>query len=431
MYDKIILFLLEIGFGVTFNIVGTISISELVLILTAFWYIKKGLFIQYPVLKTITGLYAGLLVSQVIAEYMVGNVLSNALKGFAVTIVSYLHFMFLFRYFVKDRKLIIYALIGMLAQSFIFGSPFEGNVDEVLEGEGAAFLKFYLAPLIINIILLVSIYLRKRNISLICIFAGLLFVVLGARSSGISILLTGLIAYFIVFARGKMNRKRILIITLMATIVGYGLYAVYVNNVLSGKITAGNSLQLKQVSDPYNPINLLMMGRSETFVGWIAFMDKPLFGHGAWTPDEGWKYHMIQAKLTGSSNNNIYNVTNIIPVHSVIIGSGTQNGILAFLFMVSIFVFFIRNGIKSVHKRDPFLIIILYLIISLLWNGLFSPVSHFRLNMPQEFAFLLASGILIERRRKYRKSYLLKKNTENETIHIGIDSNIRKQEKSY
>lgn len=408
MLDKIILLLLEIGFGITFNIVGTISISELALIFTALWYIKKGFFIKYPVLKTITGLYVGLLVSQIIAEYMVGNVLNNALKGFAVTIVSYLHFMFLFSYFIKDRKLIIYALIGILAQSFIFGSEFEGNVDEVLEGEGAVFLKFYLAPLIINIILLVSIYLRKRNVSVLCIIIGVFFVVLGARSSGISILITGIISYFVLLAMDKINRKRIIGITLLVVILGYGLYAVYVNNVLNGKITAGNSLQLKQTTNPYNPINLLMMGRSEAFVGWIAFMDKPLFGHGAWAEDIGGRYHILQANIS----NTIYNVNalNVIPAHSVIIGAGMQNGILAFIFMVSIFVFFIKNGVKSINKKDPFLIIILYLIIFLVWNGLFSPVSHFRLTMPLGFAFLLASSINMKYINRFIRKKRIKRN---------------------
>lgn len=424
MIDKIILLLLEIGFGVTFNIVGTISISELALILTSFWYIKKGMFIQYPVLKTITGLYAGLLVSQVIAEYMVGNVLSNTLKGFAVTTVSYLHFMFLFRYFVKDRKLIIYAMLGILARSFIFGTTFEGNVDEVLEGQGVAFLKFYLAPLIINIVLLISVFSKKKNISILCIAIGVLFVILGARSSGLSILLTGLFGYFVLFARGRFNRKKFIGTTLLVVLLGYGLYTVYVNAVLNGKITAGNSLQLKQAENPYNPINLLMMGRSEAFVGWMAFIDKPLFGHGAWAIDTGGKYRILASKL----NNSIYNDggLDIIPAHSVIIGAGMQNGILAFVFMVSIFIFFIKNGVKSINKKDPFLIIILSFIISLIWNGLFSPVSHFRLNMPLAFAFLLATSVLSERRIRLRNKYFTEiKKRENESRYIGADSNIR------
>lgn len=425
MYDKIILLLLEIGFGVTFNIVGTISVSELLLIFTAFWYIKKGLFIQYPVLKTITRLYVGLLVSQVIAEYMVGNLLSNALKGFAVTIVSYLHFMFLFRYFIKDRKLIIYALIGMLIGGFIFGSPFEGNVNEVLEGQGAVFLKFYLAPLIINIVLLVSVYLKKRNISIFCIITGILFVILGARSSGISILLTGSFAYFVLFARGKINRNKFVGVTILVLLLGYGLYTVYVNGVLSDKITAGNSLQIKSLSNPYNPVNLLIMGRTETFVGWVAFMDEPLFGHGAWAIDKTRKYLALAFTLKDTE----YRVEDldIIPSHSVLIGSGMQNGILAFLFMGYILLFFIKKGFKSINKSDPYIIITLSFIISIIWNGLFSPSSHFRLTLPLFFSFLLSSAIINERKNRLIRRYLLmNKKDNNETRHIGVDSNIRK-----
>jgi len=410
MLDKIFILLLEIGFGVTFNIVGTISLSELALIITAFWYVKRDMFIKYPVLKTVTWLYVGLLLSQVISEYMVGNVLSNSLKGFAVTIVSYLHFFFLLRYFVKDRKLIIYAMIGMLAKSLIFGSEFEGDVTEVVEGVGATFLKFYLAPIIINIVLLISIFAKKRMISYLCIFFGLSFVVLGARSSGLSILLTGLIAYFIIFFRNKINRKKLLMLSLFVSIVSYGLYSVYVNAVLKGKITAGNSLQLKEAKDPYNPINLLLMGRTETFVGWVAFMDEPLFGHGAWAKDITGKYRILVFKLKDA----IYKEPklDIIPSHSVLIGAGMQNGILAFLFMGSILIFFIRSGFKSINKKDPYLILIISFIISIIWNGLFSPVSHFRLTLPLFFAFILSTSILIEKRHRYIKLIMNKRKLE-------------------
>jgi len=250
MLIKIFLILLEIGFGVNYNIIGTISISELALIVTAFGYIKKDLFLKYPILKTITWLYIGLLLSQILSEIAIGNSLSNSLKGYSVTIVSYLHFVFLFRYFIKDRKLILYAILGMIIKSLIFGYQHEVDISEVIEGEGAAYLKFYLAPLIINMVLIIAIFVKKRYVSLLCIGVGLSFVVLGARSSGVSILLTGFLAYFIVFFKRKIDQKMLLMITLFVGLVGYGLYVVYVNEVLSGKITAGNSLQLKETKNP-------------------------------------------------------------------------------------------------------------------------------------------------------------------------------------
>ena len=397
MYNKIIILLLEIGFGINFNIVGTISLSELVLIGTSFWYVKKDLFIKYPVLKTITWLYIGLLLSQILSENVTGNIFSNSLKGYAVTIVSYLHFIFLFSFFIKDRKYILYAIIGMLASNFLFGSQFEGDVSEVVSGEGAVFLKFYLAPMIINILLLISIFTKRLRISLLCIFVGGCFIVLGARSSGLSILLTGLLAYFIVFFKIKINQKKLLMITLFVSLVGYGLYVVYVNEVINGKITAGNSLQLKEAKNPYNPVNLLIMGRTETFVGWVAFIDQPWFGHGAWAKDTTGKYRALIFKFRDSESK--ISDLGIIPSHSIIIGAGMQNGLLAFIFMGSILIFFIKKGFKSINRVDPYIIIIISFIISIIWNGLFSPISHFRLTLPLAFAILLSTYILNKRNK--------------------------------
>lgn len=415
MYNKILIFLIEIGFGITFNLVGTISLSELVLVFTLFLYLKKSLYFKYPILKVISLFYAGLLCSQILSEIFIENDFNNSLKGFAITIVSYLHFIFLFSYFVKDRKLIIYAILGMLAKSLIFGSEFDGEVGDVLEGEGAVFLKFYLAPIIINVILVLSIKTRKKAISLICLFFGLSFVVLGARSSGILILFTGFITYLIVFIRTKISTKKMVLIALFVCSSGYGLYTVYVNAVLSGKITAGNSEQIKSLSNPYNPFNLLIMGRTEAFVGWVAFMDKPLFGHGAWAIDKNRKYQALAHSLKNSDSVFRVEDLNIIPSHSVLIGSGMQNGIIAFIFMGSILYFFIKKGFLSINKLDPYIVVNISFIIAIIWNGLFSPQSHFRLTLPLYFSFLLVSYLVNEKRLAYYR----KKSSINTKIKIN------------
>ena len=416
MYSKVLIFLLEIGFGITFNIVGVISISELILVFTSFLYINKSLFLKFPIIKTISLLYVGLLLSQILSELIIGNDLNNAFKGFAITIVSYFHFIFLFSFFIKDRKLIVYAILGMLAKGLIFGTQFEGEVSEVLQGEGAVFLKFYLAPLIINVILVVSISLKKKIISLICLFFGLSFIVLGARSSGLLILLTGLITYLVVFVKTKINTKKIALLSLLVFSASYGLYIVYVNAVLNAKITAGNSEQIKALSNPYNPFNLLLMGRTETFVGWIAFMDKPLFGHGAWAIDQSFKYNALAHTLKNSDRMFQVQDLNIIPSHSVLIGSGMQNGIFAFFFMAYILYFVLKRGFLSINKHDPYIVLNIFFIISIIWNGLFSPQSHFRLTLPLYFSFLIVSYLINIKRKNFieKKKNASKQNNNND-----------------
>jgi hypothetical protein len=404
MFYKIIIILLELGFGITFNIVGTISLSELLLVLFIPFYFKLNLFAKFPQLKTITWIYLGLLVSQILSEIVIGNTLNSAIKGFAVTIMSYLHVLFLFNLFTKNRKLVIYAIIGALLKSLIFKSQYAdgGDVSGVIQGEGATFLKFYLAPIIINVLLVSSIYIKKKIGSYLFIVIGLFFVILGARSAGLGVLLTGILTYFVLSFKGKLKTKKIFFIGLLFSLFFYGFYVTYVNNVLSGDIKAGNSKQIKELKDPYNPFNLLIMGRTETFVGAIAFMDKPFFGHGAWATDVTGKYRLLIFKLRDENFREIEK--DIIPSHSVFIGAGMRNGIFAFLFMGFIIFYFIKKGAKSITKKDTYILISVNFIFFIFWNGFFSPVSHFRQTLPLPFAFLLASYSVNVLKIKYLKN---------------------------
>jgi hypothetical protein len=412
MLDKILIILLEIGFGIKFNIVGTISLSEMALILTSFFFVKQYYFRRFPIVLTITWLYLALLLAQILSEILLHNIMANALKGYAITIVSYLHFFFLMTRFIKDRKLMIFALIGMLVNQLIFGGEFEGDLAEVVEGEGVRYLKFYLAPFITQVILILSIYFRKQTISIICMFFGIAFIVLGARSSGLMIFITGAFVYFLVFNQRKLNRKNILRTLSVLLVFGYGAYAIYVTNVLNGKIKAGNSDQLYRAEHPYNPINLLLIGRSEVFVGWIAFMDSPWIGHGAWADDVGQKYHTIQESISKTEyfNEDI----NVIPAHSVLIGKGMENGVVAFVLMGAILYLFLSKGFYGIGKRDPYIFIIVFSVMYILWHGLFSPISSFRLTLPPYFAFLLVSALLKENfhRKNAIAQFMIKKKNE-------------------
>jgi len=391
-----------IGQGVAFNLIGLITLSEIFLFIYFLVIIfNKKLFEtfkNYPVLKKITWLYLGLLTVQILSEIVISNTFNSALKGIAITVVSYLYFIFLFMFFIKDRQCIIYAFIGTLLCLLIFGSKLgmegQGTVQEALSGENAKYLKFYLVQFITIPLFIISAFTtKKRRIAIAIVFVGLMLVVLGARSSGGTFALSGMISYFILI-RNTINQKKIITTLLVVAVAGYGLYVVYVNQVLEGKIIAGNSEQILLLKNPYNPINLLFAGRTEAVVGWQAFMDKPLFGHGSWAVDKTGKYIFLLAKLKKLSNGDAHDDFGIIPSHSVLIGSGVNNGIFAFLFIFAILFFFIKTGFKAINKKDPYISIVIFYIFSLLWVGLFSATPAFKNTMPLAFAFLLASHII-------------------------------------
>ena len=358
------------------------------------------LYKTYPLLRKITWLYLGLLISQIVSEIAVGNAFYNASRGIMVTVMSYLHLLFLFSYFIKDRKYILFALAGIVLRLLIFGTEKEGSVEEVLSGEAAGFIKFYLLHLVTLPLLIASVLLlRKRKIAIVIVAAGLLLIILGARNGGATLALSGIITYLVLI--GKTFKTRQVILTLSVTaILGYGLYAIYVNQVLIGKITSGNSEQILLLKNPYNPINLIFAGRTEILIGWQAFMDEPLFGHGSWTQDVTGKYRTLMASFRKDIPVVIAGSGRVIPSHSVLIGTGMYNGIFAFLFMFAILFFFIKTGFKTIDKKDPYIMTVIYSILFIIWNGMFSPVPHFRYTLPLYFAIILTSYCVIKSKNK-------------------------------
>lgn len=393
MKEKILLFLFELGFYIKFSIVGEISISELYLIFTFPFWIRKIKWGECKELKTITTMYVVLFLAQVVSEFFVSNGLSSSMKGIAITVVSYLHFMFLFRMLREKLSLLLAIALSQIFAAVVFGTWVEdASSDEILAGEAAAYLKFYIAPLVLNILTLISLLYPRRVVSQMFVFVGLSIVVLGARSMGGIIAVCGIIAYLMERNFFVRNKSLLVASSVIVLVVGYFFYVTYVNKVLAGEITSGNSKQLFRCSNPYNPIELLMAGRSEAWVGWQAFMDKPLFGHGAWALDETGKYTIMVYELHDEEFKGFRpGVRYLIPGHSVVITAGLWNGAIAFITMSAICLFFFIRGVRTLPKCDRRYILYLSAsVIQLFWVALFSPQSHFRLSMPLYFASVFA-----------------------------------------
>lgn len=388
----LLIFFFELGFGIKFNIVGEISISELFLLAYTPFIIAKIRWQKAKELKTITVAYIVLLATQIFSEALVSNGLSSSLKGLAITVVSYLHFIFLFYNLTKDKRVVLVIILSQIAMKLLFGTSFEEqSAEDILAGEAATYLKFYIAPLTILIFLAISVVYKNRNFPIFFSLLGVIFIILGARSSGGMALLAGMIAYLMEH-KNMIPNKSVLGISIVALlIVSYGFYVYYVNLVLTGEITSGNSRQLFICKNPYNPLELLMAGRSEVWVGWQAFMDKFWFGHGAWPYDTTGYYQRLMFMMHGERllpDHISYHF--LIPSHSVLIGCGMMNGIFAFLSMFYIIYYFLKKGFISLgFCEQKYLLILSYYEYNLFWNALFSPQSHFRQTLPIAFAIIL------------------------------------------
>lgn len=391
--NLILIFLFEIGFNFKLNIIGVISVGELFLLITAPFIIAKINWKIAKELKNITIAYLILLAVQILSEIIVQNDLSSSLKGLAVTVVSYFHFLFLLYYLTKDKHIILAIFISQIVGKLFFKSSTfdEISMQDTLTGEEAIYLKFYLSFILIYIFLVWAIIFKNKYNAIVFSLLGVVLVVLGARSNGMIVFLAGLITYLMEHRTLVFNKQLLVGGILVVAIVSYVGYIFYVNQVLAGEITSGNSSQLLYCDNPYNPLELLMAGRGEMWVGWQAFMDKFWFGHGSWAYDTTGRYRMMMYEMH-EENIPIAVYANsrfLIPSHSVLIGYAMANGVFALLILGFITFRFLQMGIMSLRECDSrYLIVLSYLVIDLFWNILFSPNSHLRLFIPVNFAVI-------------------------------------------
>lgn len=382
----ILMLAFQLGQGITFNMGGVMSVGWILALgYTCLFLFNSSLF-RIKDFRYISILYLLLFLFQILAEYMAGNSFNNGIKGVAVNVVSYASFFFLVNLLIKDQRLIVWAFIGIVLRMILFGKESDSTAEKALAGEDATFFKFYLGPIIVYWMLALSVFFKKKTFTYLFMYLGLFFVVAGARSLG---LITFLIGSFVWFIRFKKKNVTVILkkYALVFIAMFYGLYCVYVSNVMNGAITAGNNTQLTNSENPYNPLEIIKYSRSDAWVAVNAFMDKPLWGHGSWSTDPGFKYHMMIAKLTNREFNNGA-VMNLIPGHSVIFGRGAYNGIFVMFLTILIIYFFLKRSFLLLNNDSVYIFILMYCLYSLIWNSLFSPVGHFRDSFPLYFAFI-------------------------------------------
>lgn len=417
MINILIILLYAIGNQFEVEIIGRMSISDIAILLF-FLYLPTNRRMVEKLTEDkeiirISLLYFALFTIQVISETILSNGLENSAKALAITILSYLKFIFLWLIISRKRGNILWLLLFTCIATILFKkSEYEASYNDIINNNGAAYLKFYLGPLIGDILVLITLLYKKSTLYFVFIICGIIIIILGARSMGLIIFLTGIIVLYVTI-KSKIKKSTTIIWGIFISFCCYVLYIIYVNAVLSGNIISGNSsLQIKQVNNPYNPLEVLFMGRSENITSLTAISDSPWFGWGAWSNDTEYKYHILIARSKGE----IFDKSNvkhkIIPSHSVIFGAGVNNGVFALLIVSIIIFYFCRRGYISIHKNNPYIFLVVYSILLIIWHGLFSPISHMRYDLPNYFVYCYFSYkwfIINKKEQKRQYKVLLKK----------------------
>lgn len=343
--------------------------------------------------------------AQIISDFYNRSPFENAAKGEALITFFAINLMVLSCFMFGSQRRILCFAIGSLVGK---------GVQTLLIGQANAIWKFDYAPIVIPGVLLISCYFfskQRYGISAFLTFA--LFVVNMSqdfRSQALITMIAGVIAIPLSLLTQKrssvpfrsdarkhvsmapttaLNSQTVFTIILVG-ITAFGVSKAYSYLASSGEL--GEDAQQKYETQSRGKLGLLVGGRPETFVAWIAVKDSPILGHGSWAEDP--KYlemlYDLQAETGYSEEVDRYAVesadTYLIPSHSHLMGAWVFSGILGAAFWVYIYYLVLITILWLLNHHPTMAPYYTYLMVNELWDILFSPFGQ---NRRLETAFLL------------------------------------------
>ena len=390
--SKRAVFLLLFQIGYTYYSItplGQFSLSEVFLLLYSPFLLYSNLTTISPVMKRFCLLLFLCFCSHLPSEIYYGVHYDLLLKRFSLLFFTFVHVLFLYVFFEKDIRFILLVLLSSVVTNLFFKQNIELSPDDLLE-ENATYFKFRLVPALTGFACSLPFFLNSTLSSQLGILCGLFLLIGGARSGGSILLFASL------FSMLFIRFKSFILIHLRVAVIGgliflYAIYLVIAHLASTGVLTSGNFRQFNDLANPYNPIELLFKGRSEVFIAYDAFCDRPIWGHSLYSVDTELKYTQLNnGGYYGHSLSEFRSGKLVqIPAHSVIVSSAMKSGFLAFVSYFFLFLFKHTFRALSLLDINKYYLLILVQMLSLPMFFWLSPAGNLRLTYSECFAFVL------------------------------------------
>lgn len=397
IYSPIFVLILGLANNLIVPFVGELTGSFVLIMLTIpFWLSQVDE--NDKIVKWALKVFLCLLLVQITTElFHDRNTILDKYKGVAVTITGMIHFFYFYTMYSKDIKNIQWYILGLTLSQYLFPSAFQQSLNNEYSEENVTYFKFIVVPTITNSLMLLALFIKKQNwhktIALAMTYLGALFIVMGARSGGLTLFVAG--GIYIYLSNSKIRipqlKERLLTISVCALLM---YECVYVPMVMTGNIKAGNTEQLLKSSNPYNPIEILKMGRTDSLIPFYAFMDSPLIGWGYMAKDVRHKYAKMLFNMGNGDKKHYEKAINhykFIPGHSVLFYFACAFGIGT---LICVFLLWYKSAqytFYSLMCNDRYQLYRIFCLMNITWHLLFSPVPHFKY-LPAYMAFLIISS---------------------------------------
>lgn len=394
-YNKKNIFIFLIGlFSVTqIRVVGALGVSELVAV-AALPFLLKRLPVYFKNRRFRTVMVLSLLwfVGAIISDLYNKSETYDLLRGWGSCLMFSACLIFMY-WFLKDNVdrvkwfLLGVAFSGIISQ-FILPMQSIAGRDGSEEMMGLAGLdptaNIWMVYFISSFVMYFAfvLYKRHRLLTLTIMFGYGVFMLFNMSRNGFLIYAaTTAILLYIGYVSDRnraykevMFRKRLPLFMILIIGVGLIIKTSYEYSAKNGIL--GEQAKAKYDMQEVAGLGLIESGRKEPFIGMLAVMDAPIIGHGSWAPDT--KGYSREFAIQSGNMDLFYaissgNTSGTIPAHSHIVGAWVWHGILGALFWGYIIYLCCTFALRYLFARPDLMAYMIAMILSLLWNILFSP----------------------------------------------------------
>ena len=296
--------------------IGRFMVAEFVAIVGVLRLNISGLLSEIPELRQVLLGFAVLFFALLLSDLYNQTPSGDFLRGWASILFGGVSIIFLTGHMIRSPRTPYIFLVMAVISSLVL---IEGDLNMSIQQENSNYFKARFVPVLVPLLALVASILwriQRSSVILLLFISGITFLIFDARSSGVVLIL----ASVLLFAQLRNLRPKLSYIVIVLTIF-YGGYVYYVNQVLNYGFGGKNSQQLTRAENPYNPLELLLIGRSELRVTTKAILDRPMIGYGSWAKDETGEYTLLYAALAENTLHvdNIEYSGGMIPAHSMLL----------------------------------------------------------------------------------------------------------------
>lgn len=382
------------GWVVTFDFGFRLYTAELVSVIGLVLIAWRTTLKQHPMALQIIGAYVLWIIATFVSDLINATNSFDMLRNIATPVIGGCSLIFVLAVLSRNLNALITFLAVTVVLKGIFGEPLYGDSfsDNALSWEGIQadtnFFKVRFEPFITPFLLLITCLFFRKSLKKSIIFflvATVLYFFLDSRSIALVFLLTTIFLILAVLNyRPKFNQ--ILKACIFAALIAYIAYLGYVVYTLTYNSEGHGGKQLLQLSNPYNPIELILVGRSEWLIILAAVYERPLFGWGSWAQDTTGSFGYLQELWLG---HDIETTSIYIPVHSTLGSAWAWSGLLGLIAMLWLFLSILKMVIRLPNVKSKFFPVVAFFSILMIWHFFFSPPQSVRLFFPIALASLI------------------------------------------